>query len=161
MAAVIRATLEHLDVLANLFNDYRTFYGCQSDLLGATTFLSQRLSANESVAFVALSPGDNGEGLGFTQLYPAFSSIAMEPIWILNDLFVAESARRQGWGRALLQAAKDYALGMGAARLELATTRDNHGAKALYNSFGYEQDQLFDHFQLSLKRYAATTEIAE
>jgi GNAT superfamily N-acetyltransferase len=45
----------------------------------------------------------------------------MKPIWILNDLFVVEEARRLGIGEQLLTAATDYALQTGAVRLELST----------------------------------------
>lgn len=68
--------------------------------------MKARLENEESVIFIA---EENGEFIGFTQLYPAFSSVAMKRIYILNDLFVASSVRKKGAGRRLLSAAKDYA----------------------------------------------------
>lgn len=78
--------------IAPLFNQYREFYKQASDLEGAEAFLKARLEKEESVIFIA---EENGEFIGFTQLYPAFSSVAMKRIYILNDLFVASSVRKR------------------------------------------------------------------
>jgi len=88
---IVRATTDHIDSLVRLFDAYRQFYGQSSDPAAARNFLTERLQREESVIYLALH-GD--EGCGFTQLYPAFSSVAMRRIWILNDLFVPPEARR-------------------------------------------------------------------
>ncbi len=142
----IRAGLENLDVLAELFDDYRQFYGQRSDLPGAKRFLEARLTAQESVVFLALR---DGGAVGFVQLYPCFTSIGMKPIWILNDLFVAARARRAGVGQSLLKAAHEYARSSGAARLQLSTAKDNQAAKALYEAFGYRKTE-FDEYELGI-----------
>jgi len=54
----------------------------------------------------------------------------MKPIWILNDLFVAEDARRRGVGERLLRAARDHGQRTGAARLALSTAVSNTTAQA-------------------------------
>ena len=59
--------------------------------------------------------------IGFTQLYPSFSSISMRRIWILNDLFVAEDRRGRGAAQRLLDAAKAYAVETNAKGLALST----------------------------------------
>jgi ribosomal protein S18 acetylase RimI-like enzyme len=74
----------------------------------------------------------------------------MQPIWILNDLFVVPAFRRQGVAKQLMQAAADYGRQTGAVRLELATQISNQSAQALYESQGYIQDTLFYHYSLSL-----------
>ncbi len=147
---VFRTDAEHLDDLAVLFDKYRRFYRQPSDLAAARRFLSDRLANNESVIFAAqLSEAD---GLvGFTQLYPTFSSVRMRRVWTLNDLFVAESARGQGVARALMEAAQAFATSTGAAALELATERDNTTAQALYDSLEYERVEEYLHFALTLK----------
>jgi GNAT superfamily N-acetyltransferase len=137
-ARILRAGLEHLDHLAPLFNAYREFYQQEPDLEGARQFLHDRLRQGESVIYLAMK--ENGEaetGIGFTQLYPSFSSVTMRPIWVLNDLFVLPSFRRGGVARRLLEAARELAATTGAARLTLATARANASAKALYESTGY------------------------
>ena len=71
-------------------------------------------------------------------------------MWFLNDLFVDPNARRSGTGRQLMKAAAEFALNSGAARLELATAKDNLPAKTLYESEGYRMDEQFDHYELPI-----------
>jgi ribosomal protein S18 acetylase RimI-like enzyme len=143
-----RATPADLDLVAPLFDAYRQFYACSPDPDLARRFLGDRLERGESVVFVAVA---DGEGVGFVQLYPTFTSIGARRAWILNDLFVAPGARRQGVGRRLMDAARQMAEEMGAAWLELATARDNDRAQALYRSCGYKKDEVYDRFKLTLK----------
>jgi ribosomal protein S18 acetylase RimI-like enzyme len=138
---IIRAGVEHVDVVAPLFDRYRQFYGQPSDLTGARTFLSDRLKNQQSVVFIAVDAAETG--LGFTQLYPSFTSVRMKPLWILNDLFVADEARRRGVGRQLMDAALELAKSTGAARLVLSTAKDNTKAKSLYLSLGYRGLRLY------------------
>lgn len=145
---VRRATPADIDLVAPLFDGYRQFYGCSSDLDFARRFLRERLEADESVVFVAMT---DEKAVGFVQLYPTFTSIGAKRAWILNDLFVAPEARRQGVGRALMDAARAFAEEMGAAWLELATAKDNARAQALYRSCGYKKDEVYDRFKLTLK----------
>lgn len=126
---ITQATIEDLDGVANLFNSYRMFYQQNSDLEGAMAFIKTRMESNESVIFVAK---DKAKYVGFTQLYPTFSSISMKRAWILNDLYVDSKARKQGVGERLLQRAKEYALESGAKSLSLSTAPDNHTAQRLY-----------------------------
>jgi GNAT superfamily N-acetyltransferase len=93
-----------------------------------------------------------GRALGFTQLYPAFSSVSMRPVWILNDLYVAEDARRRGVGAQLLRAARDHAMKTGAARLALSTAVTNTQAQALYERDGWRRDTAFYHYEYELPR---------
>jgi GNAT superfamily N-acetyltransferase len=147
---IIRARVEHIELVAPLFDRYRQFYGQPSDPAGASSFLGDRLRQQQSVVFLAVDYGSRMTGLGFTQLYPSFTSVRMKPLWILNDLFVAEEARRRGVGRLLMDAARDLALSTGAARLVLATAKDNVTAKSLYLRLGYRVDEQFDHLELAL-----------
>jgi ribosomal protein S18 acetylase RimI-like enzyme len=145
---VIRAEHQHLDMLASLFDAYRIFYKQPSDVIAAFDFLHERLSNLESVIFLALSP--NGKALGFTQLYPSFSSVSLCRLWILYDLFVAQEARRLGVGRALMLKAQAFAAETGAGMVELSTAKDNYQAKALYESLGYVRDKDFYFYELRL-----------
>lgn len=147
---VFRADREHLDILAALFNDYRVFYRQSPDLDAARRFLSDRLTNEESVIFAARL-SEAGGLAGFTQLYPTFSSVRMRRVWTLNDLFVAENARGNGVARALMDAARGFAVSTGAVSIELVTERDNTAAQALYDSLEYERVQDYLHFALTLK----------
>lgn len=145
---IIQAQSEHLDAVVPLFDAYRQFYRKPSDEDGARTFIEERLRNSDSVLLLALN--DEGEAVGFTQCYPAFSSVRMRPIWILNDLFVAPEARQQGVAKALMDEAARYARYAGAIALALATEKENHSAKALYEQLGYEPDTAFDYYELIL-----------
>ena len=83
---VRQAVLADLAVLAPLFDGYRQFYGRASDPAAAEAFLRARFDHGESVLFLATD--DSGRPLGFTQLYPSFSSVSLARVFILNDLFV-------------------------------------------------------------------------
>lgn len=132
-----RATLDDLDTLAPLFDAYRRFYDQPADLALAREFIVQRLQRNESVAFIARD--DNHRALGFTQLFPMFSSVRAARTWILNDLYVDPDARRHGVGEALLDAAAQFARSERAIRLELETMPDNITAQSLYRAQGWQQ----------------------
>ena len=100
---IIRVQLEHAELIAPLFDAYRQFYKQSSNLAGAREFVTDRLKKNESVIFLAVEKKDSSPlGIGFTQLYPSFSSTNMRRLWILNDLYVSPNARKKGIGEALL-----------------------------------------------------------
>ncbi len=134
---IIRTTVEHLDQLAPLFDGYRIFYKQPSDLAKARAFLAERFENKESVIFAAAD--DAGNLVGFTQLYPLFSSVSARRVWLLNDLYVAPEARRQGVARALMNAARDFGVETGAKGVALETGIDNTQAQALYEDLGYEK----------------------
>ncbi|MBH0193665.1 MAG: GNAT family N-acetyltransferase, partial [Nitrospira sp.] len=104
---VRQATLQDLDRLIPLFDAYRQFYGQSSDLSRARQFLKDRLAREESVVLIA--EDHDGAGIGFVQLYPTFSSILAARMYLLSDLFVIPSARRQGVGALLLKVAAETA----------------------------------------------------
>lgn len=143
-----RADLDDLDALTHLFDGYRQFYKQSSDVEGARAFLRSRMERNESVIFLAEDEGQIA--LGFTQLYPMFSSVRMKPIWILNDLFVSRTARKLGVANALMAAAEQWAKMQGAAGLELATAKDNVTAKSVYDARQWELDEAYDHYSITL-----------
>ena len=103
---VDQATDADLDAAVLLFNAYRVFYRQSSDMDAARRFLSERFRRRDAVMFLARM---DGAACGFTQLYPSLSSVAMRPIWILNDLYVSPNARARGVGRRLMDRARDFA----------------------------------------------------
>ena len=141
MAHTVRqATIYDLDQLVPLFDSYRQFYGRESDRRAAREFLLARFHNKESTVFIA---HENEKAIGFTQLYPSFSSISLARIYILNDLFVHEQARRKGVASALMSAAVQFATASGADRLALSTAITNAAAQALYHSAGWKRDDQF------------------
>ena len=139
---ITRATPDDVDALLPLFAGYLRFYGKPVDETRVHDFLSGRIGYQESVVFLARD-AESGEALGFVQLYPAFASLSQGRSWILNDLFVAESARGRGVSKLLMDAARQLAVTTQACELFLQTARDNTVAQALYTSLGWVRD---DHF---------------
>ena len=135
-----KASSEDIAKVAFLFDVYRVFYKQSSDLQKAFDFLEQRIAKEESVIFLALL---KGEAVGIVQMYPIFSSVSLKRAWLLNDLFVAEQARNQGVGEALLQEAKQYGKETNAAFIILQTADDNYKAQSVYEKNGWIKTQDF------------------
>jgi GNAT superfamily N-acetyltransferase len=148
---ILEASSEHLDVLVPLFDSYRVFYRRPSDPAGARRFLAERIARRESVIYLAVV---KAAPAGFVQLYPSFSSASMQRLWILNDLYVASHARRQGVAQALLSRARRLAEETGAKGLTLSTGVDNTPAQRLYESLGWTRDHDFYVYTLSVGQVA-------
>lgn len=146
---VIRASLDHLEPLSDLYDQYRQFYEQAPDREACRRFMAQRLKKGESVVFAARN--DDGELLGFTQLYLSFCSVEMKELIYLYDLYVAPTARRRGVARALMDAARQFAEERGAGALKLETAIDNRPAQALYEELGWQRDVEFYSYHLPLK----------
>jgi ribosomal protein S18 acetylase RimI-like enzyme len=144
---VFQARLEHLETVSQLFDQYRVFYRSPSDLESASKFLQERLRKGDSIIFVV---SNNGRMVGFAQLYPSFSSVSMKRVWILNDLFVEQTYRKQGAAKLLLSATENFARQTEAIRISLATQISNVAAQSLYESLGYCKDEEFHHYSLKL-----------
>lgn len=144
---VRRAETCDLELVAPLFDSYRQFYRQESDLHAAHRFIAERFAAQDSVIFLATQAET---AAGFAQLYPSYSSVAMNRLWVLNDLFVAADFRRQGVAKKLVHAATEFARESSASRLVLATEVDNSTAKHLYERCGWQIDQAFDHYYFTL-----------
>lgn len=144
-----RVTENDLELLIPLFDEYRVFYGATSDREGARAFLTDRMKQEESVLLIAVEwDGNEKRAGGFTQLYPSFSSISLQRLWILNDLFVTPELRGQGLGSMLLNSARDYALETNTKGLTLTTMTENAPAQRLYEAHGYIQDDDFYTYNL-------------
>jgi ribosomal protein S18 acetylase RimI-like enzyme len=135
------ATINDLQAIAELFDQYRQFYEQTTDVTLAKNFIAARLNKQDSVIFVAQNSDKNL--IGFCQIYPSFCSVAAAKIGVLYDLFVVENARKTGAGRALMLTAHEYAANNGMARLDLTTAKDNTKAQALYESLGWQRDEVF------------------
>jgi len=147
MTKIIKADMRNLEEAALLFDAYRQFYKQSADLSKAKEFVRERLSQQDSVIFLAYN---NGEAAGFTQLYPAFSSVQMKRTWILNDLYVAPKHRQKGVAESLMQSAKFYAEETGSAALTLQTATDNVNAQALYEKLDYQRVTTFYQYRLGI-----------
>lgn len=141
MAMRIRvASIHDLDAVAVLFDQYRQFYEKASDLNTARVFLKERMEKKESVIFVAEK---DGKLIGFTQLYPMFSSNMMKTQWILNDLFVESNERKSGAGEKLMKEAMAFGVKDGSRGLSFQTAVTNAPAQRLYEKLGWKKNETF------------------
>lgn len=137
---VRRATLEDLPQLAILFDEYRQFYGASSHLEQSGQFLKQRFENKESVIFIHIK---NDTITGFILLYKGFSSVSCSHYYILDDVYVNPTYRRQGSARQLIDTAILFARHKNALRISLETQKTNHQSHQLYESMGFIQDDEF------------------
>lgn len=91
---IFQATKKDIGEVARLFNEYRMFYKREDDIVSAASYIKERIENNESVIFVVQ---DGDDYIGFTQLYPSYSSLSMKRTWILNDLYVEKEQEKRNW----------------------------------------------------------------
>ncbi|MBD1431571.1 GNAT family N-acetyltransferase [Sphingobacterium sp. DN00404] len=118
-----------------IFSLYREFYGMEKDSPGTIDFLRKRLGSNESILLYAER---NGSIIGFTQLYPTFSSASLRKAFVLNDLYVIETERKQGIAKLLINESIEIAKRDECVRISLSTAKDNP-AQILYEKMGFKE----------------------
>ena len=132
MHSTIRKAEEHdVNELSILFNLYRVYYKKNSDVETAKKFLTERILKKESIIFIATR---ENKIVGFTQLYPLFSSLSMKRSWQLNDLYILEEHRGLGISKQLIDASKQLAKETNAAGIMLETEKTNIIGNKLYPS---------------------------
>lgn len=138
-----KATYKDVELLTELFDLYRVFYKQASDPNAAASFLQARFHNNDSVIFIAFEKDDP---VGFVQLFPSFSSVSMQRIWILNDLYVRKEARKKGVAKQLMRQAISYADETDAKGILLETAEDNAPAQRLYEQIGFQRETNYFYF---------------
>lgn len=133
MIEIRQGSLGLIDQMSELFNQYRIFYGQKNELEKAKYFLLERLKFQDSLICLAFR---EDKAVGFMQLYPCFSSVRLQPIYILNDLFVHQNYRNNGVGSALINEAKSICISDNIAGLQLETSNLNR-ANELYKKSGF------------------------
>ncbi len=142
MIEIIRATQEHIPTLIPLFDAYRVFYKQESDLDAAQQFLEERFRKKESIVFIAFL---KEKAVGFTQLFITFSSVSLQPYYVVNDLYVDATHRQKGIGEALLNRAKEFCREKGYKGLSLETAIDNPAQK-LYEKLDWKKNSNAFHY---------------
>ncbi len=143
------AVLADVTELAGLFDAYRVFYGADSAPLKADAFVHGLIIHGKTHFFLAREAGGL-PALGFVHLMPSISTVAMRPIWLLEDLYVVPAGRRKGVATALMTYAENFARETGAERLTLATAHDNRRAQSLYKRMGYLKEEHFWYYHRML-----------
>ena len=146
---IIKAAKENINQVGKLFDLYRQFYKYKSNLHESTNYISERISNNESIIFLALT--ENNNSAGFVQLYETFGSLHLGKIIILYDLYVKEGFRKHGIGKKLMEKSEKYAKSIGAKSIDLSTAIDNYIGQSLYESLGYLKDDDFYTYDFEIK----------
>ncbi|RAP29926.1 GNAT family N-acetyltransferase [Candidatus Marinamargulisbacteria bacterium SCGC AG-414-C22] len=144
---IIDATTINLEQIVPLFDQYRLFYDQESNLKSAHAFIKTRLEQQDSIIILAI---EDGQAKGFAQVYPSFSSVSMQALWILNDLYVQHNARRKGIGKHLIKHLQKQAKTHNVQRLILRTGKANQNAQSLYTQLGFQVDQAFLTYQFEI-----------
>jgi GNAT superfamily N-acetyltransferase len=118
-----------------LWEGYNAFYGRQ----GATALPDDIIRMTWSRFFDAYEPmhaliaESGGEALGIAHYLFHRSTIQIEPVCYLQDLFTAEAARGFGVGRTLIDAVYARAVAAGCSRVYWHTHETNATAMKLYD----------------------------
>src|SRR3982074_339993 len=118
-----------------LWDGYNSFYG----RTGATALPEEITKMTWSRFFDAYEPvhalvaEKDGQLLGLVHYLFHRSTIMIEPICYLQDLFTSESARGQGIGRALIESVYERAKTAGSTRVYWQTHETNLTAMKLYD----------------------------
>jgi GNAT superfamily N-acetyltransferase len=135
-----------LDELLALMRAYCNFYEVtppDDDLLALVRALI-RDPGREGVQLLARSA--DGRVAGFATVYWSWSTTSACRIGVMNDLFVAESARGQGLAEKLIEACRAQCTLAGARRLTWQTAPENRRAQAVYDRVGATREQWVDYW---------------
>ena len=118
-----------------LWDGYNAFYG-----RSGKTALAREITEMTWARFFdgyelvhGLVAESNGALLGLTHYLFHRSTIAIEPVCYLQDLFTTEASRRKGVGRALIEEVYRQAKLSGCGRVYWHTQETNRTARALYD----------------------------
>ena len=128
---ILEVGVDKLELVLPLFEAYRAFYRQPANEAGARDFLRERIEKGESIIYLLVD--ENGNALGFTQLYPLFSSTRIGRVWLLNDLFVDPDFRGNKVGEVLFDALRQLAVKRGWSKIRWITADDNYRARGLYD----------------------------
>lgn len=135
---------EEFEELVPLIAAYQRFYRvAEIDDDRNRGFFRRFLAPSEDG--LLLGARSDGRLVGYACLYWHFSSLEATECVLMNDLYVDESARGQGVGRALIEASAEVARERGAPFVEWSTAPDNHTAQRLYDSTGAKRTEWFSY----------------
>lgn len=145
-----KANIQDLDQLTKLFDQYVVFYKSPSNYEKHHDFLKERLENNEATVFVACEDENPDKIIGFALNYITFSSLALNKIVILNDLFVDSSARKKGVGEKLILETVALAKEIGSHTIRLRTAKSNTAAQKLYHKMGFVREDYLYSYDLTV-----------
>ena len=127
------AGLRDLDAVGRLLHDFNTEFGEPTPSPSVLADrLRQLLEGGDTAILIA---GEGPDGLAVLRFRAAIWSSGME--CYLAELFVVPSRRRQGLGRALMEAAINQATERGADTMDIGVDEPDTAARHLYESLGF------------------------
>ncbi len=108
---------------------------------GYARFFAGELSHDETLILIAELAG-NVVGYAYARLEPRDWNNLLDACGALHDIYVAESARRQGVARRLVEAVRERLKVKGAPRLVLHTATKNEGARKLFSALGFRETMI-------------------
>jgi ribosomal protein S18 acetylase RimI-like enzyme len=145
-----KATIEDLKQLTNLFDQYAVFYKKPSNYEKHKEYLKERLENNEAIVFLAFDESNLEKAIGFTLIYVTYSSLALNKILILNDLYVNSDVRKNGIGEKLILQTVELAKELGSNLIRLRTAKNNSIAQGLYNKMGFVREDYLYSYDLTV-----------
>jgi len=130
---VRRAGSADADVIGRLLHDFNTEFNEPTP--GPRTLAERVRQLLAGEGFIVLLGGSEPRGLAVLRLRPSIWTQGLE--CYLAELYVQPAHRRRGLGLALMAAALDVARTAGADYIEVATSEDDVGARALYERLGF------------------------
>lgn len=138
-----QATIEDLPKLVPIFDSYREYFKHPKDPLKVESFLYEKFEHLESVMFIA---EQQSEVIGFAQLYPIFSSLSLQRVWLLNDFYITEQCRNGGIGKQLFAKVKEFTLLTKSKGIELSVEHTNKKAWHFWENQGFKVDDEFRYY---------------
>ncbi len=124
--------------VTGLIGDFRDFLEGDSPSNAQIESVVSELIGDPSTEYLLI--GDPEQG--FAQIRYRLSVWQPgEDAW-LEDVFVRQDARGNGYGRTLVAAAIERAKSRGCSRIQLETNRNNEAAVRLYEAAGFEASHL-------------------
>jgi GNAT superfamily N-acetyltransferase len=144
-AAIERVRAETVAELLPLVRAYCDFYDSHPSDEALRAISDALLASPDHEGIQFLARDGAGAAVGFATLYWSWETNRGGRIGVMNDLFVLESVRGGGIGRALIEACAGACRGRGALELTWQTALDNTRAQALYDSVGARRSQWLDY----------------
>src|SRR3954447_8974356 len=118
-----------------LFDEYREHYGANPARGAVEQWLTELVLSDRARIYVA---GRGGDARGICSVAVVPAALTLRTVWLIRDLYVSPTTRRQGLARALLAMVAEDARAAGAHRLSLRTETSNERAIELYAGIGFE-----------------------
>jgi ribosomal protein S18 acetylase RimI-like enzyme len=128
-----RAGAADAEVIGRLLHDFNTEF--EEPTPGAAALADRVRELLDRNDFIVLLAGSEPRGLAMLRFRPSIWTSGLE--CYLAELYVQPEHRRRGLGLALMTAVLEVARERGADYIEVATSEDDVGARALYERFGF------------------------